>query len=322
MKSRRVHQSALLSALLLLIFVSPAPSMSAHQNLRVFFFGDSLSDSGNHFIAFREIAQRPFVPVPEAPYAIGGLHFTNGATWAEQLAVRLHSPKSGLPSLLAGGVFTNYAVGRARARPGAPDFPYFDLATQTGRFRSDFPVGAPPEATYAIWIGATDLNDALNALAVDPSGATSQAIVEAALGSVATSIQSLWLSGARTFLVLNIPNLALTPAVRAAGPAAGDAASYFTSAYNAGLSQALDGLGLLPDIRFVRLDADALLTEIVDDPAAAGFSNVEDACLTFGVVRSPFCRMPNQYLFWDGIHPTRAGHTIVADAAARALAAN
>ena len=206
MKSRRVHLSALVVALLLV--VSPASTMSAHQNLRVFFFGDSLSDPGNHFIAFKEIALRPFGPVPESPYAVGGLHFTNGPTWAEQLAFMLHSPKSGLPALLAGGEFTNYAVGRARARPGAPVFPYFDLATQTARFRGDFHGVAPPNATFAIWIGGDDLNDALAALAGDQTGATSLAIVEAALESVATNIQSLWLSGARTFLILNIPNLA------------------------------------------------------------------------------------------------------------------
>ncbi len=317
MKSRRMHQSALVLALLLIL--SPAPGMSAHQTLRVFFFGDSLSDSGNHFIAFKEIARRPFEPVPESPYAIGGLHFTNGPTWAEQLAVMLHSPKSGLPALLAGGTFTNYAVGRARARPGSPVFPFFDLAVQTARFRDDFHGVAPPDATFALWIGGDDLNDALAALAVDQTGATSQAILEAAVAAVATNIQSLWLSGARTFLVLNIPNLALTPAVRAAGPAAEAGASYLTMAYNSGLNGALDGLEALPGIRFVRLDADALLTDIVADPAAAGLTNVEDACLTFGVVRNPFCRAPNDYLFWDGIHPTKAGHRLVAEAAARAL---
>ena len=91
-------------------------------------------------------------------------------------------------------------------------------------------------------------------------------------------------------------------------------------AYNIGLNEALDGLEALLDIRFVRLDANALLTEIVADPAAVGLTNVEDACLTFGVVRNPFCRTPNDYLFWDGIHPTKAGHRIVAEAAARALA--
>jgi phospholipase/lecithinase/hemolysin len=318
MTLRHVRRCAPILALLVL--ASPAPLVSAHQDLRMFFFGDSLSDSGNHFIAFGEVSQRPFALIPDAPYAVGGLHFSNGATWAEQLAWTLHTPRSGFPSLLKSGVFTNYAVGRARARPAAPVFPYFDLATQVGRFGADFGV-APSDATYAIWIGSNDLNDALNALPGDPTGATSQAILQAALASVAGSMQALWVSGARTFLVLNVPNLALTPAVRAAGPAAEAAAAFFTQLYNAGLVQVLGAgaLGGLPGIRIVQLDVDVLLTSVVADPASVGLTNTEEACLTFGVIRHPFCSTPNRYLFWDGIHPTRAGHAIVADAAAAAL---
>jgi len=120
---------------------------------------------------------------------------------------------------------------------------------------------------------------------------------------------------------LNLPNLALTPAVRALGPAAQAAAAFFSQAFNAGLAQALGALGGLPGIQIMRLDVDALLTAIVANPASVGLTNAEDACLTFGVVRHPFCRMPNEYLFWDGIHPTRAGHTVLANAAAAVLAA-
>jgi phospholipase/lecithinase/hemolysin len=316
---KRQQPARLIVVAVLLVVGSTVPAVTSHQTERLVFFGDSLSDSGNHFISFKEISLRPFEPIPDAPYAVGGLHFSNGPTWAEQLARALDTPNSGFPALLGSRAFTNYAVGRARARPEAPVFPDFDLAGQVDLFSGHFR-GRAPEATYAIWIGANDVGDAVNALATDPTFGTSLQIIETALTAVSDGIQRLWGMGARRFLILNVPNLALTPAVRAAGPQAQGAATFLTQSYNGALAAALDQLGQLPGIHIVRLDTDTLLTAVVANPQSVGLTNAVDSCLTFGVVRSPFCRTPQDYLFWDGFHPTRAGHAVVAEAATHVLA--
>lgn len=224
-------------------------------------------------------------------------------------------PASSRPALRAPGVFTNYAVGRARARAGAPVFPYYDLETQVGLFLADFGGHAPGDALYVIWIGADDLSDALNALVSDPSGATSAGIIEDAITAVAGNIYGLWSLGARTFLIPSLPDLAITPAIRALGPDAEVAATQLSAAYNGGLDLALASLQGLPQIQFVRLDVGALFTEVLAAPEAAGFTNVVNACLTFDVIKHAICERPNGFLFWDGIHPTRAGHGVLADAA-------
>ena len=64
---------------------------------------------------------------------------------------------------------TNYAVGRARARPQAPQFAAYDLGTQVATFLTDFEGEAPGNTTYVIWIGANDLDDALSAALTDPA---------------------------------------------------------------------------------------------------------------------------------------------------------
>ncbi len=87
-------------------------------------------------------------------------------------------------------------------------------------------------------IGANDIRDALVAAVADPTLATSIAIITSAVTTEATNIGALVAAGARKFLVLNAPNVALTPAVKSLGPLAEIAATMFSGGYNAALSAA------------------------------------------------------------------------------------
>jgi len=305
-------------ALCLLILGASMATARADESRGLVFFGDSLTDPGNHYIAFAQVTRPPYPPVPIYPYALGGHHFSNGPTWAEDLTDELDTPMSGKPALREPGVFTNYAVGRARARPGAPVFPDFDLGTQVGAFLTDFRGQAPANRTYVIWIGANDLFDALEALQMDPTGTASMGIIQQALGATAENVQMLWAAGAREFLVLNLADPALTPYVRSLGPLAQGASTQLTAAYNGALAQVLASLGALPQIHIRQFDLNAFLHTVVSSPGRYGLRDVEDSCLTFGVVTNAVCADPDRYLFWDGIHPTRAGHFIISFALLKA----
>jgi outer membrane lipase/esterase len=311
---------ARLGVALCLLVLSASPAAARADEARGFvFFGDSLSDPGNHYLAFGQVSRPPYQPVAIYPYAIGGHHFSNGATWAEDLTDELDTAVSGMPALREPGVFTNYAVGRARARPGAPVFPDFDLGTQVAAYLTDFGGHAPANRTYVIWIGANDLFDALEALQGDPSGASSVVIIQQAMGAMAESVQALWAAGARDFLILNLPDPALTPYVRSLGPVAEGAATQLTAAYNGALAQVLGSLSALPQIQLEPFDINTLMHTVVAAPARYGLRDVADACLTFGVVTNAVCSDPDHYLFWDGIHPTRAGHAIISFAILKAV---
>jgi len=59
------------------------------------------------------------------------------------------------------------------------------------------------------------------------------------------------------------------------------------------------------------IDTFAFITELVDSGVALGIDNVTDMCVMPNV--APFeCETPNDYLFWDGIHPTKAAHRLLA----------
>lgn len=322
-------RSWLLKALLLLLGSLLVPGLSAQSIHRIFFFGDSLSDAGNHFIVTHESTKQPFpLAPPEASYDIGGHHFSDGATWAEQLATALHLPASGSPSLRAPGIFTNYAVGRARARAGAPDFPDFDLNSQIKQYLSDF-AGQPvlPSDLFVIWIGANDVEDALNALRLDPSGVTSMGIVQSAITAIIGSpntgepgMQGLYAAGARMFLVLNVPDFANTPYIRFLGqvdPSIPAISSLFTGFFDTGLHQALStlaaGLPPQPNQLIREFDVNSLFNHLLATPAEFGLTNVTDRCTTAGVIGQAICSQPHRYLFWDGTHPTTATHRAVAN---------
>jgi phospholipase/lecithinase/hemolysin len=148
-----------------------------------------------------------------------------------------------------------------------------------------------------------------------------QSILQQAIRSIAQNIQVLSAAGARDFLVWLPPNPGLTPALQRlnqASPGVVQLATALTQAFNAGLSATLAQLSQIPGITIRTLDASALLNTLVSDPSAYGLTNVDTACVTPGVAPF-FCQAPDDYLYWDGIHPTRAAHAIVAALAASLL---
>jgi phospholipase/lecithinase/hemolysin len=284
---------------------------------RIFTFGDSLSDPGNAFVATGNFVVRPFDPIPDAPYLIGRFHFSNGPTWIEWLARDLRLYLSGRPALLRPGIYTDYAIGGARARPPADPV---DLDTEIGLFLHDFDGVASPDALYAVWIGANDLRDALEQL---PDLTESLATIATAVGATHDGIERLWKAGASSFLVLNLPDLSIAPAITTLNNDDVTAAARFLSIrYNAELEAALDQLEAEhgQDIVIARLDVFTILDDAVADPASVGLTNVTDSCITAGVIRGAICRHPDTYLFWDNVHPTTEAHRLVGEDAKASLA--
>jgi phospholipase/lecithinase/hemolysin len=292
-------------------------------------FGTSLSDPGNFFAVLGGTNTPPSyvvdpLLVPSVPYARGGHHFSDGATWVEQLARSLGMAASAKPALAnESRKAANYAVGGARANDTAHPF---DLGEQTAAFLADRGGAAPSSALYVVEMGGNDIRDAIAAFVGAGGGINgqlaAQAVIGGALQSIANNIFALWSAGARTFLVANAPNLGLTPAIRgldAVSPGAAALATGLSQAFNAGLEgNVLADLARLPGIELVRLDVYGNLQAIVAEPENFGLTNVTAACITPNI--APYqCKAFKDYLFWDGIHPTAAAHAIVAQQAAAAL---
>jgi outer membrane lipase/esterase len=312
----REGQVYLCQALLIVaIMLGLAPSRTMAQPFSdIFVFGDSLSDTGNIFLATREnIPQSP-------PYFMG--RFSNGPVWVERLAEMLGLEAS---ASLAGG--TNFAFGGAETgqetgeifeQPIDVLIPSIRLQVSTF-LASDF-IGGPfddvdPEALYIVWGGPNDLRPAVMAGTTQPAAEAQRAVDD-----LVAAMRDLADAGARTFLVPNLPDLGLTPESRALGPGTMALATDISIRFNNALAAALNSLESELGITIIRLDVFSALADVVANPAAFGLTNVTDACL----MGEPFtggtaCAQPEAHLFWDDIHPTATAHAILADMAFTAI---
>ena len=268
---------------------------------KAIFFGDSLTDAGNLAITNGSNPGQVITGntyIPSQPYASG--QFTNADVWAATFAAALGLAPSGQPALTGGG---NYAFGGARIATDGVGLPP-SLAAQEAVFLLGHGGSAPAGALYVIEGGGNDARDAFAAAAavMDPT-----AIIAAAANAYAQAtgalVDQLQAAGAQHIAVWDVPNLGLAPAVTAFGAGASFLGTLISQAMNSALSTRLAA-----EAGVTIFDVFGLQNQIVANPASFGLANVSDAC---GAIVG--CD-PSTFLYWDGIHPTSAGHAILAQA--------
>jgi len=302
-------------------------------------FGDSLSDPGNVFALNGGVTVGPpdygmagldlITLIPGAPYE--SRRFSNSRrTWIELLADAVGLDAYTKPAV-SGAMFgtddgraANYAFGGATAADiGVSSLP---LGAQVGLFLGDIRGRARPNALYVIEIGGNDIRAALAAVLLHPTmdPMAGVPILQAAALSVKQNIEALHGAGARKFLVWNAPDVGRTPAMQRLNAVPGflgvaDLATFLSVAYNTALSARLQELEGLKHIDIVPFNVFEKLHAIQEDPGRFGLADAATACIEPFVGPLFRCAQPDRHFFWDGIHPTRAGHRIIAFLVAKTL---
>src|ERR1700732_4911236 len=147
-------------------------------------FGDSLSDNGNSLAA----AGRP-----QPPYYYG--RWTNGLNWVDYFSYYSRVNQHFLPiTAFLQNRGTNFAVAGSNSAV---------LTAQIGSYLGSTGGRASARDLFVVWIGANDFAQGIKA--------------NITVSDIESGIVELWKAGARNFMVIDLPNIALTPNVKAGG---------------------------------------------------------------------------------------------------------
>ena len=278
---------------------------TAYDNIIV--FGDSLSDVGNDFAATGGTE-------PAAPYFDG--RFSNGQVWVEHLAGVYG--KTLTPSLSSGNDFAFGGAETTLDRPiGSVVIP--SLKTQSISYLVAAGGRSDPNALYVIWGGGNDVFCSIPVTTVCSANGTASPSALPAKYAARTFgiIERLKVTGARSFLVVGVPDVGLTPAAIAAGPSTAAAATQLAKQLNAKLAATLADPGLNSGATIIYINVFKVMDAILEGSTHFAFTDVVDPC--YGGSGTAFCADPAHTFFWDAIHPTSFGHAMIGIEAMKAL---
>jgi outer membrane lipase/esterase len=299
----------------------------AQAPAQLFVFGDSLSDTGNDLLA--TLGTPSPIPPPQM-YAQG--RFSNGPVTFEYLWSKLAGVAPFIaPSLAVGVIPPAGAVSFAFGGAGSDvttvthGLPIPGLRSQVAMFVTALHgQPAPAGALYAIWVGSNDYAKGPGEQILPPT---------TVVRNIAESIGALYALGARTFLVVNLPDLGREPSVLL-DASQREQLSALTTAHNKLLARTMRELEKrLPGLTIIdgdaakfrkraehELDATTPLVDTLAPPLPNGLPASE--CITVDPATCPAVSSfdpAGQFLFWDNQHPTTAADERFADTLAVAV---
>ncbi len=263
-------------------------------------FGDSLSDNGNGD------GQLYDFQFPLAPYY--NFRFSNGPVWVESL------PTTALMDYAYGGAVVNQSI----SNNGPPS-----LMAQVNDYliSNQFNVtGVAQDTQYILWGGANDITVPLSNQTLTTTGVNGDlATLADGIPLLTTSlVRKLITAGATNILVISLPQWSYAPIIaQSYSPAQLQVLSNFIITINTAINSSISALGS-PNLNLKFFDIISFTQTIIDNPDQFGLVDITHPCLEnfeiflhgVGGAAPIVCSNPDEFLFWDGEHPTAKIHAV------------
>jgi outer membrane lipase/esterase len=333
-----MKSTKLLSLFILLILPTLLFALDTGKISQIYFFGDSLSDSGvmNNAGSVIPKGQTPVYTTPR------------GHTWAYYLGKTINKPvtpnnlvrystqphKNWVSGTLNGNDYAaGGAVTKGRGFGMAHHYSPASLTMQVTNFLAHHNPDKNPNNVYFIWIGANDL--LLDAKKYKKESKLKQffktiGTINRATTNISANIKRLHKAGAKNIFILNLPPLGASPLLtkkKSLRHATDIAAGIFDTELRAKLA-----ILHLEGIHVPIFNVSSLFDKIIKHIKTYGYYTEPGTKLTVNNYTDVACidskknskqlaiscrnwvpaKVYNKYVFADGVHPTDTAHRIIA----------
>ncbi|XP_050232249.1 GDSL esterase/lipase 5-like [Mercurialis annua] len=313
------------------LLISNSTTIKENDVTPLFLFGDSYFDAGNNNYLKIAAGKANFPPYGESFFKHPTGRFSNGRIIPDFIAEYLKLPLI-LPYLQHENEEYRYGVNFASGGAGALVQTYqglvIDLKTQLGYFKNvkkklRKKIGNTEREkllSKAIYLFNIGLND-YGAPKILDEDYNNKQFVGIVIGNLTSVVKEIYKNEGRKFGFLNVMDLGFLPSVRALEQTNStpigfkEQATILAQLHNKALPKVLKGLKKeLGEFKYFIFDLYTTASERINNPFKYGFKETKAACCGSGPFRGigqcglvkeyELCENPNEYLFFDGSHPT------------------
>lgn len=323
-----------------LVSTTAANAIPFSQIGNMYFFGDSLSDSGFNDL-WPTVAAPPFIPMLPPGKAPTFTTF-GGYTWSQYVARDIKGITLPIfPGPIPADTITNntccivpgfssgtldgfnYAAAGSTTNSTGVGEPWApSLVTQVQTFLRARANIIKPNDVFFIWEGANDLLAVLSTFGTATTELQLLTAANTATMNIAQQVSLLSANGAKRFVIISEPNIGRTPLIAGFGvPALIAGMKNVSFTFNGMLNQRLGELAARYNIKILYVNAYTLLDNVINTANAGGTYYVQGQGFTFVNTTSPVCGTgvpavfctegSNNFVFADTLHPTDMAHRLL-----------